>query len=161
MTAAACASCGGTDWTMLSRTGSTLTAGCAGCGAIEKHDAPKVRKYRNTPVEVDGQRFDSKAEAARWSDLRLMEMAGEILMLERQRRFVLIDAFTNDYTREKERAVSYVADFSYLDANGREVAEDVKGGPATMTALFKLKRKLFLRRYPAIRFVVTGGGDEK
>ena len=32
----------------------------------------KPAKYHNTPVEVDGIRFDSKAEAARYSAIRLM-----------------------------------------------------------------------------------------
>ena len=40
-------------------------------------------KYGNTRVSVDGMPFDSKREAARWQELRLMERAGEISDLRR------------------------------------------------------------------------------
>ena len=35
-------------------------------------------KYNNTKIRVDGRLFDSKAEAARWQELSLLERAGEI-----------------------------------------------------------------------------------
>ena len=39
-------------------------------------------KYHAVQTEVDGIRFDGKAEAARWSELRLAERAGAITQLE-------------------------------------------------------------------------------
>lgn len=39
-------------------------------------------KYHAKPTTVDGIRFASKAEARRYSELRLLEKAGEIKNLE-------------------------------------------------------------------------------
>ena len=47
-------------------------------------------KYGAKKVTVDGITFDSKKEANRWCELRLMERAGVITGLERQVKFVLI-----------------------------------------------------------------------
>ena len=41
-------------------------------------------KYSARPTEVDGIRFDSKAEARRYTELRTLEKAGEISHLELQ-----------------------------------------------------------------------------
>ena len=95
-------------------------------------------KYGNTKVNVDGVPFDSKREAARWKELRLMERAGEITALRRQVRFELIPK------QDGERAVSYVADFVYRDKDGREIVEDAKG---TRTREYIIKRKLMLWRH--------------
>lgn len=38
---------------------------------------------------------------------------------------------------------------------GRTVVEDVNGGSATQTAIWKLKRKMFVCRYPEIDFRVV------
>ena len=75
-------------------------------------------KYGNTKVNVDGVPFDSKREAARWKELRIMARAGEITALRRQVRFELIPK------QDGERAVSYMADFVYRDKDGREIVED-------------------------------------
>lgn len=48
------------------------------------------RKYRNKKVEVDGILFDSKKEANRYMELKLLEKAGEITDLKRQVRYELI-----------------------------------------------------------------------
>lgn len=47
-----------------------------------------MTKYNNTTVRVDGRLFDSKREAARWQELKLLERAGEITELERQVEYV-------------------------------------------------------------------------
>ena len=95
-------------------------------------------KYGNTKVNVDGVPFDSKREAARWKELRLMERAGEITALRRQVRFELIPK------QDGERAVSYVADFVYRDKGGNEIVEDAKGA---RTREYIIKRKLMLWRH--------------
>lgn len=41
-------------------------------------EALKRSKYRNVPTVVDGIRFQSKAEARRWTELRMLERVGEI-----------------------------------------------------------------------------------
>ena len=93
-------------------------------------------KYNNTKIRVDGRLFDSKAEAARWQELQLLERAGEITELERQVEYELIPK------QKGERAVKYIADFRYIDHEGKTVVEDTKG---VKTPVYILKRKLMLR----------------
>ena len=101
------------------------------------------RKYGNRKTVVDGIEFDSKAEAERYEELRLMEKAGKIKDLILQPEFLLQDKFK--HKGKTERAVKYIADFKYFDVSrGVYVVEDVKG---VETEAFKIKRKLFLKRY--------------
>ena len=46
-----------------------------------------MSKYRNIKTEVDGIVFDSKAEARRYAELRLLEKANEISDLRLQYPF--------------------------------------------------------------------------
>lgn len=96
-----------------------------------------AHKYHAVRTEVDGISFASKAEARRYSELRLLERGGEIEHLELQPRFPII---------VKGQKVSvYVADFRYRDARTNSVVvEDVKG---VRTALFALKAKLVKALY--------------
>lgn len=90
-------------------------------------------KYRAIQTVVDGIRFDSKGEANRWCELRLLERAGTIKDLVRQPIFQLqvrgVDHF---------RVIGhYRADFSYME-NGDLCVEDFKG---VMTPLSRWKIK--------------------
>lgn len=108
-----------------------------------------MSKYHSTPVEVDGIRFDSKREANRWAELRLLERAGKIEKLKRQVKYLLIPSQYRD-GKCIEREASYIADFVYVKG-GHLVVEDCKG---FRTPEYKLKRKLMLERYD-IRLVET------
>lgn len=102
-----------------------------------------MTKYGNRKTTVDGVTFDSKAEAARYMALQLLERGGVITALSLQPEFLIADGFT--YNGKRERAIKYVADFKYLDVQTDEwVIEDVKG---TRTEVYKIKRKLFLAKY--------------
>ena len=57
----------------------------------------RKRKYGNAKITVDGIQFDSKREAARYQELKLLE-----------------------------HECSYIADFCYI-RNGETVVEDAKG----------------------------------
>lgn len=113
-------------------------------------------KYRNNRVTVDGQTFDSQKELRRYRELSIMEKAGMIRGLERQKKFLLIpsqrepDRIGKKGGKKKgaviEREVAYYADFFYYDHEGREVVEDVKS-PATRTKDYILKRKMMLYKY--------------
>ena len=104
-------------------------------------------KYHNRKVKRDGMVFDSKREADRWTELKLLEKAGEIKDLQRQVKFELLP---KQYSRTEftkagkprllEREVSYIADFTYFGSNGM-VVEDAKG---YRTDDYKIKRKLAL-----------------
>jgi hypothetical protein len=112
---------------------------------IEYRDSPKPgrRKYANEPTTVDGIRFDSKAEAKRWCELKLLERVGEISNLQRQVPFELIPAQVTPDGR-KIRAMKYIADFTFLDKAGSLVVEDPKG---CGTAEWKIKQKMMLWRH--------------
>ena len=99
----------------------------------------KQNKYGNQKTTIDGITFDSRKEASRYQELRLMEKAGEIKALTRQQKIELVPK-TKLY-----RAVSYVADFVYFDnRTNKTVYEDVKG---CRTEVYKLKKKLLYWRY--------------
>ena len=91
-------------------------------------------KYGARKTVVDGIVFDSKAEANRWCELRVLERCGVISGLERQRKYPLIRK--SRYGGE----ICYVADFVYRE-NGETVVEDVKS-KATATPLYRLKKRL-------------------
>lgn len=89
------------------------------------------RKYNNIPTFVDGMRFESKAEAARYGQLQLLAKAGEIKDLRRQVRYPFV---VNGL-----KIGTYVSDFDYTTKEGSKVVEDVKG---VRTAMFRLKARL-------------------
>lgn len=102
-------------------------------------------KYSNKKITIDGLKFDSKKEGKRYTELKLLEAAGEITNLEMQKRFEIIPK------QAGERASNYIADFVYYDFNKqRKVIEDVKG---FKTDVYKLKRKLVKLKYPDYEFI--------
>ena len=106
-------------------------------------------KYNAKPVEINGIRFDSTAEAMRYRELLLMEQAGEIWNLKVHPRYLILDGF--DHDAQHERPIFYEADFSYFDKHDKcTIVQDVKG---MRTALYRLKRKMFLAKYPQIKFL--------
>lgn len=91
----------------------------------------KTPKYRAIPTEVDGIRFSSKKESRRYSELKLMERAGEISGLSLQPKFPIVI--------NGVKVCNYLADFSYLLADGMRRVEDVKG---FKTPIYNLKKRL-------------------
>lgn len=117
-----------------------------------------MSKYYSKKITIDGQTFDSKKEARRYSELLLLQKAGQISDLRTQKSFLLIPAQYESYERYGkkgqrledgrrcvERAVEYRADFVYTE-NGQLVVEDTKS-PATRTKDYIIKRKLMLHKY--------------
>ena len=105
------------------------------------HFYPQKRpgnKYGAKRTTLDGITFDSKREAARYADLKLMQKAGLITDLKLQPKFRMIV--------EGDLICDYVADFAYTDEHGREVVEDVKSEP-TKTAAYRIKKKLLKAIY--------------
>lgn len=97
----------------------------------------KRPKYRNK--KHNG--YDSKKEAKRALDLRVLEKAGEISDLQEQVKFELIPRQDDENGRCIERACTYTADFVYTDKDGKQIVEDVKGYPDQK---WPIKRKLML-----------------
>lgn len=100
--------------------------------------SPPRRKYRNAVVEINGIRFDSKAEAEYWLKLRDREARGEIHSLQRQVAFALRCPVETAHDLIAV-AAHYIADFTYYEGGHRHVV-DVKRS-ATQTAVYRLKRK--------------------
>ena len=102
--------------------------------ALRAREGRNPSKYRNVQTVVDGITFDSKAEARRYGELRMLEQAGAILHLELQPRFPLM---VNGV-----KVSTYVADFAYSTLMQELVVEDVKSAPTRANRAYRLKRKL-------------------
>lgn len=122
--------------------------------------APPVRKpykarskYGAVATTVDGHRFHSAAEARRFSELKLLEKAGEIRELKLQPRFSLCVMY-----RIGEPVIEigvYVADFRYQTSHGALVVEDVKG---MATPLYRWKKKHVEAQYGITVVEIRGRG---
>lgn len=114
-----------------------------------------MSKYHNRKVKTyDGVVHDSRKEAVRWGELKLLEEQGKIFELKRQVDFLLIPPQYEEIetgkrkkkTKRKllERACNYKADFVYQTEDGEIVVEDTKG---FKTRDYIIKRKLMLYVY--------------
>lgn len=114
----------------------------------------KKHKYNAKKTDVDGVIFDSKREAERYLELKSLEKFGQlndrIYNLELQPEFILQESFKDRHGRH-HRAIKYRADFKYVQ-NGHTIIEDVKG---VETAVFKIKKKLFIKKYPGLILRIT------
>ncbi len=91
-----------------------------------------MAKYNNVRTTVDGLKFDSKGEAARYVVLRDRQAAGLIHDLKTQASYTL--------PVNGMKIAVYRADFTYTQ-DGEAIVEDFKSR-ATITATFRLKAKL-------------------
>jgi len=96
---------------------------------------PWKSKYKAQPVVIDGVRFASKKEGARYLQLKLLEKSGHIKNLELQPRY--------DFIINGVNCGYYKADFRYFKDQKR-IVEDVKG---VRTPVYALKCKLVKALY--------------
>ena len=116
------------------------------------------RKYRNTKTVIDGIKFDSKLEAERYAQLKILERAGVIRNLELQPDYELIPSFRKN--GKTWRKATYKADFRYiLVEDDITIIEDVKGSTAVITDVFRLKQKLFEYKYPELTIKIVTRKD--
>ena len=107
----------------------------------------KRSKYGNKKTIINGVRYDSQKEANRAFELAMLQKAGVIKNLERQKRFEIVPK-TKD-----ERAVFYQADFVYQEVeSGKLICEDVKSPATRKDKTYIIKRKLFKYNYPEYEF---------
>ena len=87
--------------------------------------------------------YDSKKEAARAAQLKIMQSAGLITELKEQVVFIIAPSVV--VQGRKRPPMKYIADFEYMDMSkpigARLVVEDVKG---MLTPIYKLKRHLMM-----------------
>ena len=104
-----------------------------------KHLTKTTSKYHNQKTIIDGICFDSKKEAIRYQELKLLERCGEIENLRMQVPYVIIEK------DEMGRARKYIADFVYYDNKlKKEIVEDTKG---YRTKEYELKKRLMWKEH--------------
>ncbi len=92
-----------------------------------------IRRYRNCPVTVDGEYYESKREMLYHQDLKNLQRAGHISNLKRQVPFLCEVSGV--------KICKYIADFQYVE-NGRLRVVDVKSPATARDPVFRLKKKL-------------------
>ena len=107
----------------------------------QKTAKPKRGKFGNikTSDPEGGKAYDSRLEAKHGAEYQVMLERGEIRKLERQKVFTL------------HAGIKYIADFLITHLDGSLEAVDSKG---METAIFKLKKKLFLVDFPAVKLTI-------
>jgi len=100
----------------------------------------KPNKYNARKTTVCGHTFDSKREAEIYLDLLSRKQAGEIVRIGFQPSYTLLAGF-KDNQGNKQRAITYTADFFVTYADGRSEVIEVKG---VRTRDYLLRKKLFL-----------------
>lgn len=123
----------------------------------------KQAKYRNVKTYVDGIKFDSKAEARRYSELKLLVRTGVISSLVLQPSFEVLPKVKEPKETFLKReaklkllgkktsrrwlpARRYTADFQYIE-NGNLIVEEVKGEITAKETAYRLRRHAFLVRH--------------
>ena len=95
----------------------------------------RASKYKSIKVTVDGITFDSKREAKRYGELKIMEKAGLITQLETQPVYRL--------EVNGKLVCKYIADIEYFDkATQLFIVEDVKSPYTAKLPVYRLKNKL-------------------
>ena len=117
-------------------------------------------KYKAVKTTIDGITFDSKKEAKRYTELKLLEKSGHITHLELQPEYQI--------TINGAKICKYKADFRYFTVRAEnnersynskgewqtptmtgdkegQIVEDVKG---FKTPIYRLKKKLVEASYP-------------
>lgn len=107
-----------------------------------------MSKYNNQKVQIDMVVLDSKLEAERYKELKLLERAKVIKNLKLQVPFLLQESFRKNGKTYKK--IEYRADFVY-EENGKTIVEDTKG---IKTDVFKIKQKLFEYKYPDLEIKI-------
>lgn len=112
-------------------------------------------KYGAKKMLVDGIRFDSKREAARYQFLKARQDAGEISNLELQPAFKLKCGERPILLKSKGypngRQATYFADFAYwCPVEEKRVIEDSKG---MKTDIYKLKKAIVEAQFPGVKII--------
>lgn len=102
-------------------------------------------KYKNVKVWEDGVLFDSKKEKDRYVILKLLEKAGELSELKLQARYEIFPGYKHN--GKKIQAIHYLPDFVYTDKSGKVIAEDVKSEATRKNEVYRLKKKMFVKKY--------------
>ncbi len=120
----------------------------------------KMSKYRNVITVVDNIKFHSKKESEKYEELKLSmyETTPEsVKSFKLQPRFTVHDGFSKN--GNKYGKITYVADFDVYYKDGTREIIDIKPfDEATqeflLTDVFRIKQKLFDKKYPDLNLVI-------
>lgn len=101
-------------------------------------------KYSNKSIKG----YASKLELKHMLFLSGLEKVGKIKDLQMQQAFVLQEKFA-DRQGKTHRAIKYIVDAIFTNSQGTRIAVDIKG---YATDVYKIKKKLFINKYPDIVF---------
>lgn len=97
----------------------------------------KQSKYKNKKVVYNGIKFDSQKERNYYIKLKLLEDKGKIKDLKLQVKYELQPKFKSG--NKNIQAISYIADFTYLDEENKLHIVDTKG---VRTDVYRIKKKM-------------------
>lgn len=104
-----------------------------------------MNKYRNQPLEINGEKYRSMRERLAHANLQMLQRAGKIAGLVREVPFVLAPGVKIDGEKRKRPAIRYFADFVYSDvATGKIVVADAKG---IQTTVYRMKKHLMATQH--------------
>ena len=120
-------------------------AKCYHCKVLEQCYGVKrsKSKYNNEKTEVDGILFDSRKEANRYCELKILKAAGIIKDFKMQVPFVLQEGFRKG--KRWHQAIKYIADFVVEYPDEHKEIEDCKG---FRNQVYINKMKMFEAKYP-------------
>ncbi len=107
-----------------------------------KTKVAKRNKFNAVKVELDGMVFDSKKEHKRYIELKAMQQRGEITRLEHHTKFELAPKTKLEGEKRAKPALRYFADFTYYNAVGQYIVEDVKSAATRKLASYRTKKHL-------------------
>lgn len=115
-------------------------------GQVTAKSKPKKSKYNNKKTWVDGLCFDSKKEGDYYSQLKLLLQAKAIKGFCRQPEFILVEG------NEKDRAITYKADFIVFHLDDTTEIVDVKGYESEQ---WLRTFKQFRLKYPELKLKIV------
>lgn len=141
-------------------------------GKVRKAPRKKkaASKFGAIKTDHDGITFASKLESKYYIHLKEQKSLGSILDFELQPKYVLQEKYiivegkvitgsdpSFDKMKKKSKAktvlpIVYAGDFLITHNDGTQTLIDVKGG--ILTAEFKIKRKMYMMKYPELPLVL-------
>lgn len=123
-------------------------------------DLPVVRelkptKFGNVPTWVNDILFQSKKEASYYVQLLMQERCGIVRNIVLQPVFLLQEAFTKN--GKKIQKIDYIADFQFEEkaVRGNHWVERIVDTKGVLTKEFRIKQKLFEKRYPDKTIIIV------
>lgn len=110
-------------------------------------ETKKPSKHRNKKVKVDGVCFDSEKESRYFKVLQVYLVAKDIIGFVLQPKFLLVEG------NDEVAPICYIADFLVFNQDGTTEIWDVKASEDYTTDVYKLKKKMFMARYPSLKII--------